>query len=108
MKKLSLVILAVCMSGFVVSCASHYKSAEENLKQPVNCTTAEADIRVLHNEKVHVGQQIAAGVSAIMPIGLVVGAATGTEGAKAQVATGDYNRMIDQKIEEIKMTCGIP
>ena len=108
MKKLSLVILALGLTGFVVSCASQYKATEKELKQPVNCATAEADIRVLHNEKAHVAQQIAAGVSAIMPIGLVVGAATGTENTKAQVATGDYNRMIDQKIQEIKMTCGIP
>jgi hypothetical protein len=46
-------------------------------------------------------------VSAFSPIGLVTGVATGTEKEKAQVASGDYNKMIDQKIAQIKATCGI-
>ena len=107
MKKLSAVLLALCLTGSVVSCASNYKKAEQDVKKPVNCATAEADIRVLNSEKVHAAQQMAAGVSAIVPVGLVVGAATGTEGTKAKVATGDYNKMIDEKIAEIKRECGI-
>ena len=58
-------------------------------------------------EKAHVGKEIANGVSAIVPIGLVVGVATKTEKAKFEVGTGEYNRMIDKKIAEIKSTCGI-
>jgi len=46
-------------------------------------------------------------VSAIVPIGLVAGVATGTEGTKAQVASGDYNKMLDAKIAEIKQECGL-
>ena len=41
---------------------------------------------------------MADGVTAITPIGLVVGTATGKEKGKLQVASGDYNKMIDQKI----------
>jgi hypothetical protein len=74
---------------------------------PINCATAEGDIRMLRSEKVNTAKQIAAGVGAITPIGLVAGLATGTEGTKAQVATGDYNRMLDQKIAEIQQTCGV-
>lgn len=107
MKKFSVALLAICLCMFIASCASHYKQGEKDIKKPVNCATAEADIRVLENEKVHASQQLAAGVSAIMPIGLVAGVATGTEGAKAKVATGDYNKMIDEKIAEIKKECGI-
>jgi hypothetical protein len=51
---------------------------------------------------------IADGVTAITPVGLVAGAATGTEKGKLQIASGDYNNMIDQKIVQIKSTCGIP
>lgn len=107
MKKYSATLLAICFCLSLASCASKYAQGEKEIKKPVNCATAEADIRVLKNEKVHAAQELAAGVSAIMPIGLVVGAATGTEGAKASVATGDYNKMIDQKIAEIKSECGI-
>jgi hypothetical protein len=47
------------------------------------------------------------GVTAITPVGLVAGTATGKEKGKLQIASGDYNKMIDQKIAQIKSTCGI-
>ena len=47
------------------------------------------------------------GVTAVTPVGLVAGTATGKEKGKMQVATGEYNKMIDQKIVQIKATCGI-
>jgi len=43
----------------------------------------------------------------IVPAGLVIGLITGTAGAKMHVATGEYNKMIDQRIAEIKQQCGI-
>jgi hypothetical protein len=55
--------------------------------KPVNCATAEADIRVLNSEKVHVAHEIEAGVTAIVPIGLLVGVVTRTEGEKIEIAT---------------------
>jgi hypothetical protein len=33
--------------------------------------------------------------------------ATGTEGTKAKMATGEYNKKLDEKIAEIKMQCGL-
>lgn len=74
---------------------------------PVNCATAEGDLHVLQSEKVSTAKQIADGVTAITPVGLVAGTATGTEKGKLQIASGDYNKMIDQKIAQIKSTCGI-
>ena len=93
-----------------ISEADHLNSiaiGEADAKKPVNCATAEADIRVLQSEKTHASQQIAAGVTAIVPVSLVVGVATGTEGTKAKVATGEYNKMLDDKIAEIKRECGL-
>jgi hypothetical protein len=54
-----------------------------------------------------VAQKIAAGVTSIVPASLVIGLVTGTEGAKINVATGEYNKMIDQRIAEIKQQCNI-
>lgn len=79
----------------------------QSLQQPINCATAEGDIRVLQSEKTHTAQQIASGVAAISPAGIVLGALTGTEGTKLQVASGDYNTMIDNRIAAIKATCGV-
>jgi hypothetical protein len=90
------------------ACAAQMKKEEQSAKAlPENCAIAEADVRVLRSEKAHVAQQIAMGVTAIVPIGLVIGLVTFTEGEKIRVATGEYNRALDQKIAEIQTQCGV-
>ncbi len=91
----------------IVGCSPVSKGAKKDIVKPVSCATAEGDIRSLQAEKAHVGKKIAAGVTAIVPIGLVVNVVTGTEGEHFKVATGEYNKMIDQKIAEIKLQCGM-
>ena len=107
MKKAMMIALAVCLMISLTACASKQKKVEQEMKQPINCAIAEGDIRALGHEKVHVAQQIAEGVSSIVPASLVVGLVTGTEKTKMEVGTGDYNEMIDKRIAEIKKTCGI-
>jgi S-adenosylmethionine/arginine decarboxylase-like enzyme len=104
--------LAMVACGFAVvaiaaGCAMQQQQTLQSLNQPINCATAEGDIRVLQSEKTHVGQQIASGVAAISPAGIVMGALTGTETTKLRVATGDYNNQIDLRIAAIKSTCGV-
>jgi hypothetical protein len=100
--------LVVGLVFFMASaCSPISKQAKQDLAKPINCATAEGDIRALNSEKVHVGREIAAGVTAIVPIGLVVNTATGKEGEHFKVATGEYNTMIDKKIAEIKQQCGM-
>jgi hypothetical protein len=103
-------VASLASVGVIVACAAQYQQQEAELQQPtpINCRTAEGDMRMLQHEKAHVAQQIALGVTAISPAGMVVGLLTGTEQAKLQVATGDYNSMIDRRIAEIKSTCGLP
>ena len=109
MNKTGLVITTILLSALLTACAStkSVKKGEAVMKKPVNCATAEADIRVLKSEKVHASQQMAAGVTAIVPVGLAVNVVKGTEGSQAKVATGDYNKMLDAKIAEIKQECGV-
>lgn len=109
MKKNNVITLAGAMvcSLLLVSCVSSDKQMEADVKKPVNCATAEADIKTLNAEKAGTAQKIGAGISAVVPIGLVVGVASGTESTNAKIATGDYNVMIDQKIAEIQHTCHI-
>ena len=107
MRNRNMIIIVMCLVLSVTGCAFQQKKVEKELKQPVNCATAEGDLRALKAEKVHVAQQIAEGVTAIIPISLVVGVVTMTEGTKLKVATGEYNKMIDNKIAEIKETCGV-
>ena len=93
--------------AFGAACSPISKTAREELAQPVNCRTARGDIRILESEKAHVEKQVASGVMAITPAGIVTGIATGTEDDKIEVATGEYDKKIDRKIAEIKRTCGL-
>jgi len=100
----------LALAALVLISACKGPNVQEVQKQeaaPVNCATAEGDLRVLQSEKVSTAKQIADGVTAITPIGLVAGTASGQEKGKLQIASGDYNKMIDQKIAQIKYTCGI-
>ncbi len=98
----------VCVTMLISGCLGpKYKEGERQLKQPINCATAEGDIRLLQHEKAHVTDQIAWGVTAIVPAGAVMGLATGEEGEKLKIGTGDYNRRIDARIAEIKKQCGV-
>ena len=60
MTLISIVALVILVAG----CSDKYKKAEQQMKQPINCATAEGDIRLLMHEKAHVNEQIAQGVSA--------------------------------------------
>jgi len=104
MKKALLIVLSIVL---VAACAPITKQEKQELAKPIDCRTAEGDIRVLQSEKAHVAQEIANGVTAIFPAGAVIGIITGTESDKIKVASGDYNKMIDQKIAEIKTKCGL-
>jgi len=101
----SLLALGLCLPG----CAYQMKQEEQQAEaMPVNCATADGDLRMLRSEKAHVVQQIAMGVTAIYPASLVLGLLTGTEGTKIQVATGEYNQKLDAKIAQIQQECGAP
>jgi len=78
---------------------------EANLNAPVNCSTAEADIRMLESEKAHTGEQVGKGITSIVPVGLVINLVQGDEDESLKIATGHYDRLIDDKIAKIKKEC---
>jgi signal transduction histidine kinase len=88
-------------------CAPVSEKAEADMKDPVNCKTAQGDLRVLKAEKANLAKEIGEGVSAIFPIGLVAHLIEGNEGETMEVATGEYDKMLDKKIAEIKTQCNI-
>jgi hypothetical protein len=108
-KRSVLLVCATLLLGMASGCAVQQAQVEQDLQNParVNCRTAEGDLRVLQSEKAHVAQRIVEGATAIYPAGAVMGILMGTEGTKLSVATGDYNRMIDDRIAEIRRTCGL-
>ncbi len=101
--------VSIAFVAAIAGCQSqpNVQQVDQQVAAPVNCATAEGDLRALQAEKVSTAKMIADGVTAITPIGLVAGTATGKEKSKLQIASGDYNQMIDRKIVQIKTTCGI-
>ncbi len=114
MRSTLVIVAAAGVALGLAGCASQYKkeaaqeqNAQQMQMQPVNCATAQQDLQTLQSEKASNAQRAAAGVSAVLPIGLVAGLVTGTENEKGQVALGDYNKAIDKQIARIKATCNI-
>ena len=63
---------------------------------------------MLKSEKASVAKEIENGASSIVPIGLVVNTVDMQEKARFEVGTGEYNKMIDKKMAEIKAQCKLP
>ncbi len=105
----ALFIITVSVSLLTACATMQEKKVLASLENPgpVNCATAHNDLQTLEAEKVNAAQQVASGVNAIAPSGVVTGILTGTESTKISVASGDYNKAIDNRIEQIKMECGI-
>jgi hypothetical protein len=91
----------------ISGCVTQDKELQATTSAPVNCATAQGDLKVLRAEKADVAKQIAAGFSAVFPIGLVANLIAGTEGTQYKIAVGEYNKLIDQKVAEIQQKCGI-
>lgn len=83
------------------------QEAKQDLQRPINCATAQDDIAVLQSEKANVNQQMLSGVTSMIPAAAMMGLLTGREEDRQEVLTGQYNDMIDQKIYEIRSTCGV-
>lgn len=102
------VLIVALLSVFIAGCASPITpQAKEDLSKPVNCATAEQDIKTLEAEKASVATQVASGATAVLPVSAVIAILGGNESAKIEVAVGEYNDRIDKKIAEIKQQCNI-
>ena len=103
-------LIIILVSLFITTgCAMKQKKVEKELGEhpPVNCATADGDLRLLDHEKANVVERIAEGITALAPAGIVIGVITWTEPTKYRVAVGTYNEMIDKRIAVIKQTCNI-
>lgn len=109
MKKTTMVITAIFFGTLFTGCASQDKvhKGQMDVKKQINCNYAEGDIRALESEKTTVSEQMATGITTIIPVGLVINTVEGETGNNASVAVGDYNDMLDKKIAEIKEKCGL-
>ncbi len=86
---------------------SKIEQGEADAKKPINCATAVQDIQRLESEKANVEQQAIAGAQSVIPVSAVMNILERNELNELEVGGGEYNRMIDEKIAEIKKECKI-
>ncbi len=103
------IFAAVAVAALLGGCVAEKEAKEVKAAEvaPVNCATAQGDIRMLRSEKANVAERIAEGATAIVPVGFLIGVATQTEGDKIDMAVGDYNTLLDKQIAKIQKKCGV-
>lgn len=110
-------------AAFLVGCESMHMAEErdEALMKPVDCATAQGDLRVLEGEKNHVMAQKAAGASTVSPSSAVLGSGPAggvteegenageiaEEQSNVQIQIDRYEQAVNEKIAKIKSTCGL-
>ncbi len=99
----NVVIQAVC----AVFLSAGVASAANDKRHPVNCATAEGDLRAIASEKKHAQDQQAESIIAVTPAGALLGLVTGTEKKRLSMLNGDYVKALDERAAEIKETCNV-
>ncbi len=99
-------VLGLCFVALANATLPHLASAAEE-RLPVNCATAEGDLRAIAAEKKHAEDQQAESVFAITPAGALLGLATGTEKKRLKMLSGDYIEKLDARAAEIRSTCDV-
>lgn len=107
MTKLTLALTAILLSTVLASADdTKMTKGKADAKKKINCRSAVPDIRVLNSEKEYAQKQVATGIFAIMPIGLLANAAT-SQSKSEKISIKKYDEMLDKKIAEIKKECHI-
>jgi hypothetical protein len=99
-------LLICALSAALMTLASASSWSQE---QAVDCATARDDIDTLQGEKEKTDDNIAHGIFAYTPIGLIANEANevvNSDGQSEQDINA-YNQKLQQKIDEIQQTCHI-
>jgi len=71
-----------------------------------DCSNASDDIKRLNAEKDSTAARTAAGITAILPIGIVVHTVEGNEQQSLnEMGTDEHNQQLDARISQIKLNC---
>jgi hypothetical protein len=83
--------------------ASMAQSKDASMAGQIDCTTAEADIRVLKSEQSHAMEQAMGAGTTMVPSGLV----TEPEFSTSPIGAGEYSEYLDDRIQRIQDACGL-
>ena len=101
-------ISVMTLSAFLAAGVCAEVSADN--QSAIDCGTASEDIAHLQHEKKSTDERKMKGVLGVLPIGIVVNAATGgykKADPNKQMHVDEYNARIDSRIADIKKACKI-
>jgi PBP1b-binding outer membrane lipoprotein LpoB len=105
------IVPVLALIALVAGCSSNAPAPEKQVKASlaasIDCSKAQQEIDLLNSEKARTSQEIEDGASSIIPVGAVAHLFGGSETESLEIGTGQYNKKLDDKIAEIKSTCGI-
>ena len=111
------IFLFASMTLLMTACGQTVSDdAKMQLSKEVDCSTAEQDIAALEEQQASTLKQISTGVQYVVPVAVVVnifrsynqdGTSEEFYNDREQVLTGEYNKSIAAKIEEIQSVCGL-
>ena len=99
-------VLVVMALGLLSSCAPISKQQKALLEKQIDCSDWKADIAALEKEKASAMKQIISGARSIAPTAAAANILLGYYKDGMKVASGRYNRMIAEKISQIRKECG--
>ncbi|MCL6283841.1 hypothetical protein M3P21_09900 [Ruegeria sp. 2012CJ41-6] len=100
-------LLLTAAAAILLTSACSMRPLKDPSTKPVNCATAEGDLRALNSEKKYAQSQELISATAITPAGALLGIATDTENEKLEILSGDYRKKLDTRIAEIKAKCNL-
>ncbi len=117
-QKSSIAITLLAGMTFVLAACGQLVSddAKMKLSKDVDCSTAQQDIAALEEARASTVKQISTGAQYIMPPAVVInvfrsynqdGTSEEFYNDREQVVTGEYNKSIEAKIEEIESVCAV-
>ena len=111
------IVLFASMTLLMTACGQTVSDdAKMQLSKDVDCTTAEQDVAALEEQRASTLKQISTGVQYVVPVAVVVnifrsynqdGTSEEFYDDREQVLTGEYNKSILAKIEEIQIACSL-
>lgn len=91
---------------FVAACSTRPTSDEIEKTVP-DCSNAQAQIKMLKQEMITTQERIAAGAQSIIPSVAIINLFAGRWQTNKNIATGEYEEMLNKKILEIQSSCGL-
>lgn len=104
---MKLILATSIFSIAIISLVSGNAWSQDAYK--TDCSSAKEDIAHLKHEKKSTDERAVKGVMSILPIGLVINAATSgsKHDPKKEMEINEYNQKITERIHEIQTNCNV-